>query len=507
MLQGAQRAVLALYAVIGCLAHSRTTCDVSTRGAIGRLGVDDTAALQRVLDDINCEEIVLPADRTFSATALFVRRSDITLTFGNNAKLTGMPAAFREQRPDCRTEAGLEFNWTNWCSLLRVTSTRNFTLRGNGTIAPGGVGGSTPDFYSALHVQSTTGVQLSGGLRIHCTAWWWCTAMHNATNVNVMGVYIDGSTGRDGLDLVNCRRVMVEDSRIEGSDDALCFKTITNDGLDRFPSHDVLVRRSAIGSTWDNAIQFGSASEIDMTNFTIEDVVLTSGRKAGIGIVSMDGARISRLSFRNVTIDSTNVATPLFMKIGNRVDCEDGKGTCWKPGAIGDVNFTDIRARGWGNVSHPKPGHAQAYAPTIEGLNASYRIGPVRFEKLVLEAPGGGTAADAAVDPPLSPLQYQPRYDGRRPSYGLFVRYASDIYVSRSVVRVRAGRPEGRPAVVLDQVQNMQLADVMLCSRANNSGNACQVEARSSTGNFSEGGRIHTCMWRPNTTAWTATGK
>ena len=40
-----------------------------------------------------------------------------------------------------------------------------------------------------------------------------------------------GSHGRDGLDLVNCRNVLIEQSRIEGSDDALCFKTIGNDGV------------------------------------------------------------------------------------------------------------------------------------------------------------------------------------------------------------------------------------------------------------------------------------
>ena len=330
-----QRAVLVFAVLCPALARGQQrSCNVLSRGAIGRHGVDDTAALERVLDDTDCDEIVLPAGRTFSASALFVRRSDVTLTLGINATLAGMPAVFRELRPDCRTEAGLEFNWTNWCSLLRVTSQRNFTLRGAGTIAPGGVGGVTPDFYSALHVQSTAGVRLGDGLRVHCTAWWWCTAMHNATGVIVAGAHIDGGTGRDGLDLVNCRRVLVEDSRIEGSDDALCFKTISNDGLGRFPSRDVLVRRCTIGSTWDNAIQFGSASEVDMTNFTVEDVVLTTGRKAGIGIVSMDGAHISGLSFRNVTIDSADVATPLFMKIGNRANCEDGKGTCWRPGSI-----------------------------------------------------------------------------------------------------------------------------------------------------------------------------
>ena len=100
--------------------------------------------------------------------------------------------------------------------MLQVKSATNFTLRGEGTIAPGGVGGSDPDYYSAMHVASTANVELTG-VRFYCTAWWWCTVMHNATDVRVSQVFVDGSAGRDGMDLVNCRGVVVEDSQIEVS--------------------------------------------------------------------------------------------------------------------------------------------------------------------------------------------------------------------------------------------------------------------------------------------------
>lgn len=51
-------------------------------------------------------------------------------------------------------------------------------------------------------------------------------------------------------------------------------------------------------------------------------------------------------------------------------------------------------------------------------------------------APGGGTASEALVDPPLSPLEYQPRYNGVRPSWGLFVRYVQDLTVVSSALSV-----------------------------------------------------------------------
>eukprot|EP00729_Bicosta_minor_P010711 gene10711-28856_t len=251
------------------------------------------------------------------------------------------------------------------------------------------------------------------------------------------------------MDLVNCRNVLIEKSRIEGSDDALCFKTIGNDGLDRFPAKNVVVRSSSIGSTWCNALQFGSASEIDMTNFRFEDLDLTFARKAAISIISMDGANISRVAFNNIRIKGQNIATPLYIKVGNRAACEDGKGTCVYPGSIKDVNFTNVTAVRWGNVSNPKPGHSVSYTATIEGLNASHRgVGPVKIVNLTLTTPGGAH--------------------------------------------------DGRPAFVFDEVQNMQMADVMVVPGANANATApCQIEARNSTGNWTGGGHLSSCTWRP----------
>ena len=465
-------------------------CNVLSRGAKGGGGGDDTAALQRVFDDPSCSELVFPAGHAFSASVLWVRRSDVTVTLEANATLAGLPATFLAGRPDCASEDGLEFNWKDWCALLRITAESNVTIRGAGTIAPGGTGGVAPNFYSALHVRSTTGVTLQG-VRVHCTAWWWCTVLHNATGVLVTSVFVDGSTGRDAMDLVNCRDVVVEHSRIEGSDDALCIKSISNDGLGGFPSRDTVVRNCSISSTWDNAIQFGSATEVDMTNFTFTGVTVSTARKSAIGIVSMDGANISKLRFENITVDGPDVATPLFVKIGNRVGCEDRKGTCWRPGSIADVNFTNMTANGWGNVSNPTRGHSASYTATVEGLNASYRVGPIRIDGLELVAPGGGTAADAKVDPPISPLQYQPRYDGLRPAYGLFIRYARDVTIAGSSVGVTAGEQDGRPAIVADEVDGLVLSGVTVAADLA----TCQIEQRKSTVTAPN---LQSCVWAPN---------
>lgn len=481
----AARAVLLLSVLVSDV--SALSCDVTGRGAVGDGQIDDTAVLQQTLDDPACDEVLLPSGKSFASSVLRVARSNVALTIEGGATLLGLPDKIK--RPECNGTIEPEWRWQDWCAFIKVTSESNFTLRGSGTLAPGGVGGKDPDFYSALHVLSTVGVELSG-VRVHCTAWWWCTALHNATDVRVSNFFVDGSNGRDGMDFVNCRRVLVEDSRIEGSDDGLCFKTISEKGLSNFPASDVVVRRSRLSSKWCNALQFGSATEVDMWNFTFQDVVIESARKAAIGIVSMDSANISGISFHNITIRGANVSSPLYVKLGHRVNGENGESFFPVPGTIADVDFYDLVAEDWGYAEDVKPGHSSSYTATIEGINASYRVGPIRFHGLSLTAPGGGNAEQSLVDPPISPLMYQPRYTGVRPSWGLFTRHALGVVVTDASFRVAA--PDERPAIISDDVTGKHdfSGDV-------SGGATCQIQLRNVSSAITGSG-VTVCDWIPS---------
>ena len=55
--------------------------------------------------------------------------------------------------------------------------------------------------------------------------------------------------------------------------------------------------------------------------------MIGGGQKSAIGLTSMDSANITAVSFQNITIHGEKIATPLFLKLGNRAEGEDGKGT------------------------------------------------------------------------------------------------------------------------------------------------------------------------------------
>mgnify|MGYP007078124752 CR=1 FL=1 len=147
-------------------------------------------------------------------------------------------------------------------------------------------------------------------------------------------------------------------------------------------------------------------------------------------------------------------------------------------------------------MSHPAPGHGASYTITVEGLNASYPAGPLTIDSLTLATPGGGTAADAAVEPPFSPLQYQPRFDGTRPSFGLFARFVRNLSVAASSIRLDADEADGRPAIVADRVSGLRLKALDVGGGGGVEA-PCQLAARNCSGDWSDGGKLPSCEWRP----------
>ena len=87
--------------------------------------------------------------------------------------------------------------------------------------------------------------------------------------------------------------------------------------------------------------------------------------------------------------------------------------------------------------------------------------------------------------------RYQPRYNGVRPSWGWFVRYAKDVTIVTSSLSTAAA--DGRPAVVVDAVEGLSVFG----ARAAGGGSHCQLALRNVTGHW-EGTELRPCAWRPS---------
>merc|ERR1712083_342513 len=125
-----------------------------------------------------------------------------------------------------------------------------------------------------------------------------------------------------------------------------------------------------------------------------------------------------------------------------------------------------------------------------EGLNSSFRVGPLWIDGLTVVAPGGGKSSDAKVDPPIQKDKYQPRYDGARPSWGFFVRHAEHVYFSGAVLSTSSS--DGRPAIVMDDVHGAKWIGGKV-----NAGAGCQLQLRDVSDINCSDTRLASCKWQP----------
>jgi len=160
----------------------------------------------------------------------------------------------------------------------------------------------------------------------------WAVVNLEVEHLVIRGVTVDSPHGptHDGIDVVDGRDVLIEDSTITAGDDGICLKSGSPRGL-----QDVVVRRvRVLGAGVANGLKFGTATVGPMRHILFEDVAIREAQAAAMAIESVDGGTVSDVTFRRVTV--SDVGTPFFMLLGAR-----GKASV---GAIHDIHFETIRA-------------------------------------------------------------------------------------------------------------------------------------------------------------------
>ena len=153
-----------------------------------------------------------------------------------------------------------------------------------------------------------------------------------------------------GINLVSCRHALLERLHVTGgSDDAIALKSDYSLGA-TIPSYDIVVRDSLVSSSKCNArrprvvplsrkarvacgdpqhtaprqhtqtrqaLGIGSETVGSISGVRFENIVVAGAGKAGIGVVSVDGAHISDLRFLNISM--RDVESAFFFYIGARL--------------------------------------------------------------------------------------------------------------------------------------------------------------------------------------------
>src|SRR5215204_7500840 len=280
-------------------------------------------------------------------------------------------------------------------------------------------------------------------------------------NLTIDNLKID--TNRDGIDVDACRNVRVSNCTVNSPfDDGICLKssyglgfarvtenvTITNcqvSGYDEGTLLDGTFKREYRRYSHDSTtgrIKFGTESNGGFRNITITNCLFDYSR--GLALETVDGGLLEDVTISNVTMrDVTN--SPIFLRLGARLR---GPKETTRVGGLRRVEISNFVVYN----ADPK------YASIISGI-PGHDIEDVRLSNIRIYYRGGGTLAQAALDPPEKEDAYpEPVMFGEMPAYGFFVRHVRGLEMSD--VQVSVLNEDLRPAFVLSDVRGADFRHV-----------------------------------------------
>jgi polygalacturonase len=280
-------------------------------------------------------------------------------------------------------------------------------------------------------------------------------------NLTIDNLKVD--TNRDGFDIDACRNVRISNCSVNSpNDDAIVLKSSFGLGFARATENvtisDCLVSGYDIGSLLDGTykrnvkeapdrdgptgrVKFGTESNGGFKNITITNIVFDNCR--GLALETVDGGLLEDVSISNITMrDVKN--SPIFLRLGSRMRGPAGVAV----GSLRRIQISNIVAYN----ADPR------YASIISGI-PGHPIEDVRLSNIRIYYAGGGTAAQAALEPPEKETNYpEPSMFGDIPAYGFFIRHVKNIEMNN--VEVGFAGTDARPAFVLSDVQGASFFQV-----------------------------------------------
>lgn len=280
-------------------------------------------------------------------------------------------------------------------------------------------------------------------------------------NLTIDNLKVD--TNRDGFDIDGCRNVRISNCSVNSpNDDAIVLKSSFALGYARATENvtitNCLVSGYDIGSLLDGSykrnvkeapdrdgptgrLKFGTESNGGFKNITISNIVFDHCR--GLALETVDGGDLENITINNLTMRDI-VNSPIFLRLGSRM-----RGPAGTPVArLRRVQISNVV------VYNADP----RYASIISGI-PGHNIEDVKLSNFRIFYQGGGTAVQAALEPPEKEVNYpEPSMFGEIPAYGFFIRHVNGIEFNN--VEVSYAREDARPAFVLKDVSGADVFHV-----------------------------------------------
>jgi len=249
----------------------------------------------------------------------------------------------------------------------------------------------------------------------------------------------------DGMDITSCRNVFVSNCDIVGGDDGICLKSENQYGEGVPPSKNITITNCVVSSA-SNGFKMGTATRGAFENIVFSNSVIYGDNGSpmmnrvigGINIETVDGGSVDGVLVSNIRMQ--NVRAPIFVRLGRR---SPGKDTF-----VRNVLIEGVDAEG------------AIVTSSITGV-PGLRPTDVTVSNCRLRTVAAGPADWAHRDIPEVIDQYPESWMmGRLPAYGFYMRHADRVRLRN--VEIITDKPDGRPAIVCDDVNDLILGGLEL---------------------------------------------
>lgn len=288
----------------------------------------------------------------------------------------------------------------------------------------------------------------------------WVQTYDKCNNIIIDNIKVDSDAywNNDGLDIQDCKNVIVSNCTINSADDGICIKSQSSDYYcDNILISDCIVRSSA------SAIKFGTVSHGGFRNVVIRNIKVYDTFRSAIAIESVDGGFLENILIEN--IKAKNTGNAFFVRLGERSKKE-------QMGTLRNVVLRNIKVE----VAFERPDYAyeirgpalpffhNTFPASITGV-PGYPVENITLENITITYPGRGNKGLAYL--PLSRLSQIPEkiseypefsMFGELPSWGLYVRHVDGLKMKN--VNLSLKESDYRPAMVFDDVNNLVITEM-----------------------------------------------
>ncbi len=253
----------------------------------------------------------------------------------------------------------------------------------------------------------------------------------------------------DGMDITACRNVFVSNCDIVGGDDGICLKSENPYGGPVQPTKNIIITNCAVSSS-SNGFKMGTATHGAFENIVFSNSAIYSDNDSpmmnrvigGINVETVDGGSVDGVVISNIRMQ--NVRAPIFVRLGRRSPGQNS--------FLRNVLIEGVDAVG------------AIVTSSITGV-PGLRPSDITISNCRMRTVAAGPAEWAHRDIPEVIDKYPESWMmGRLPAFAFFVRHADRVRLRN--IEYITDKPDSRPAIVCDDVDDVILAGLELSAPA-----------------------------------------